>query len=96
MGKLALEKQVIVVHPFKTFRRKNDLTIGELAEKMGVNAGGISRIERGTTPCSRKFAKTFEKISGVPWIDLVALEPEIFRTVSEPRGRIRRARKKTS
>jgi len=45
-------------------RKEMGLTLVELAEKVGLTAGQLSRIERGATP-SLKTALALERLTGV-------------------------------
>lgn len=48
------------MNALRTWRKKRDLTIEEMAERLGVSVGSLSRIERGEQWPDREF---FERMS---------------------------------
>lgn len=52
-----------MAHPLKTFRAKNDLTLGDMAERIGSSAATLSKIETGKQLASPELAVAIESYS---------------------------------
>ena len=59
----------IAMSTLRNRRKEMGLTLVELAEKVGLTAGQLSRIERGGSP-SLKTALALERVTGVRASDL--------------------------
>jgi transcriptional regulator with XRE-family HTH domain len=53
-------------HPLRNFRKSNPISIAALAEKAGVSAASISRIETGLQQPSPELSRALESLTGVP------------------------------
>lgn len=49
-----------MAHPLKTFRAKNDLTLGDMAGRVGSSPATLSKIETGRQPVSPELAIAIE------------------------------------
>lgn len=64
--------------PVKQARKRKQLTIYQLAEKTGLSACSVSRIERGKQGVSKETAEKLAKVLGIT--EQKILYPERFST----------------
>lgn len=62
------------MNPIKEARKAQNMSIFELAEKVGVTGATISRYETGSRCVSVKMAKKLESVLNVPWYHLIDTE----------------------
>lgn len=60
---------------FRKYRNTNNILQEELAERLGINQGTVSNIERGARNVSAAFAEEIENKINIPKEDL---RPDLF------------------
>lgn len=70
-----------MAHPLKTFRAKNDLTLGDMAERVGSSSATLSKIETGRQSASPELAIAIEA-NTLGEIKRHELRPDLWETPS--------------
>lgn len=58
-------------HPLCHYRADNDLTLQDIAQKVGVSHSALSRVECGKSFPSPHLARRIHDITGIPMLELV-------------------------
>lgn len=69
-------KEVILMHPITKYRKKHDLTVKTMAERLGVSRVFMSYLEHGHRKPSLDMAKRIEKITNGEVSRMDVLYPE--------------------